>query len=229
MSLTLFIISICSYLISMVGGLIAAFFVGHIPKKVITWFAIFHIVIFGVWLIIKNNDDTIFNPGYSNIVFLLFFCSGVFIAGMFLRSSYPIYYKIYFSTFLLSLVVFIISPSRVLGFIASGSVKAINPARFHVSENYFLVAQQETKLMNTNKSLKPFKLVREMGMFYKTLSRDVLLPETTDSLHLLESNFDKLVTIRVYFYEESKADSLEMKINIGNVKENSKTIQQIRN
>ncbi len=229
MSLTLFIISICSYLISMVGGLIATFFVGLIPKKFITWFAIFHIVLFGVWLIIKNKDETIFNPGYSNIVFLLFFCSGVFIAGMFLRSAYPLYLKIYFSAFLLSLAVFIISPSRVLGFIASGSLKAINPARFHVSENYFLVAQQETKLRSTDKSIKPFKLVREMGMFYKTLSRDVLLPETTDSVHLLQSNFDKLVTIRVYFDEASNSDSVDMKINIGNGKDNSKTIRQIRN
>lgn len=228
MSLTLFILAICSYLISMTSGLIAAFFVGHIPKKLISFIAIIHFVLLGVWLIIKNENETIYNPGLSNYLFLSFFCSGVFIAGIFLRSSFTVYLKIYFSVFLMSLLVFFISPSRVLGFIASGTFKAINPERFHVSENYYLVAQQESTIMNNDISEKPFKLVREMGMFYRTLCRDVLLPATTDSVHLLESDFNKAANIRVFYSEENIADSLELIIPTVNSRTDSKTIRQIR-
>src|SRR5688572_6490228 len=129
MSTTLFILSITCYLVSMVSTLIASFFVKHISTRIIQATITIHFLIFIIWLFIRNNTDSLTSPGISNYFFLAFVCTGILCAGVITRLQYPVYVKIYFAVYLLSLLVFFITPSRVLGFIASGNIKAINPER----------------------------------------------------------------------------------------------------
>ncbi len=226
MSPSLFIISITCYLLSMVSGLIAAFFIKHISSRFINTLIIFHILVFITWLFFRNDTDTLTDPGNSNYLFLAFFCSGVFTAAMLLRSVYPVYFKIYYGIYLLSLVVFVVSPSRVLGFVASGSLTAVNPARIHLSENYYLVEQQQSTGSGTETY---YKVVREMGMFHKTLSRDVLLPADTDSVNLLDSNLNELIRIRVFYRKENSPQHFDLDIVTGNHRDDSTDLKQIRN
>ncbi len=226
MSPALFIISITCYLLSMVGGLIAAFFFKLISPRFINTLIIFHALVFIAWLFFRNETDTLSNPGNSNYLFLAFFCSGVFTASMLLRSAYPVYLKIYYAIYLLSLVVFVISPSRVLGFAASGNLTAINPTRIHISENYYLVEQQNAAGDTIGNY---FKVVREMGMFHKTLSRDVLLPAETDSVNLLDKNMDEVIQLRVFYRKNNVPLQLDLNIETGNHRDDSKDLKQIRN
>jgi hypothetical protein len=223
----LFIITISLYLVSVVAGLIAAFFVKHISSRFINTLIIFHVLVFIFWFFMRNENDSVNLPGNSNYLFLVFFCSGVFIAGMLIRSAYPLYLKIYFGIYLLSLLVFVFAPSRMLGFAASGTLNAINPDRMHISENYFFVEQQslQGKISNTTSS-KMFKLVREMGMFHKTIARDILIPMNRDSVKLIDARLDELVQVRVYFKEKGIPDSLELHIPVGNFRKEGKIEQK---
>lgn len=226
MSPALFIISIACYLLSMVGGLIAAFFIKLISPRFINTLIICHALVFITWLFFRNDTDTLSNPGNSNYLFLAFFCSGVFTASMLLRSAYPLYLKIYYAIYLLSIVIFVISPSRVLGFAASGNLTAINPTRIHITENYYLVEQQNATGDTTGNY---FKVVREMGMFHKTLSRDVLLPAETDSVNLLDTNMDEVIQLRVFYRKNNQSQHSDLNIKTGNHRDDSKDLKQIRN
>ena len=211
MSPGLFILSIISYLITMVASLLGSFFSKYIPNKLILAFIILHLSFMVLWLFMRDESDSVVNPGISNYLFLAYFCSGILVAGVFLRKKYPVYLKLYFTIFLLSLAVFIVSPSRVLGFISSGKINAISSQRFHIQENYYFVEQQSVKVVNRDSTIA-FKLIREMGFFHKTLSRDVLLPASTDSVAVIDFKENENIFVRIYYKKKSSADSLDLSV-----------------
>lgn len=222
MSPGLFILTITLYLVSMVTSLVASFFQKHIPVKIIWIIAGGHLLLFILWLININGTDSLDRPGISNYLFLSWFCTGLIVSGVVLRKNFNLVVKGYFTLFLLTLPVFLVSPSRVLGFIASGNVKAVDPERFRLVDNYFLMAQQSTPTQPP-KGMKPFRLVREMGMFHKTLARDIMVPENIDSVRMLKFQENENIFARIY---GSGADSLDIVINLNASKNQSET--QIR-
>lgn len=222
MSPGLFILTITLYLVSMVTSLVASFFQKHIPVKIIWIIAGGHLLLFILWLMNINGTDSLERPGISNYLFLSWFCTGLIVSGVVLRKNFNLVVKGYFTLFLLTLPVFLVSPSRVLGFIASGNVKAVDPERFRLVDNYFLMAQQSTATQPP-KGMKPFRLVREMGMFHKTLARDIMVPENIDSVRMLKFQENENIFARIY---GSGADSLDIVINLNASKNQSET--QIR-
>lgn len=220
MSPGLFILTITFYLVSMVTALVASFFQKHIPFKVIGTIASIHLVLLVFWFFYRNEGDTLDNPGTSNYLFLSWFCSGLVVSGVVLRKQFHVAIKAYFTLFLLTLPIFLVAPSRVLGFIASGNVKAIDPERFRLVDNYFLIAQQSTTVpLAAGK--KPFRLVREMGMFHKTLERDILIPANVDSVKMLRLEENENIFARIY---SSGTDSIDIVINLNASKNQSKTL-----
>ena len=211
MSPPLFILTITLYLVCSVASVVASFFAKNIPSRLINTVIIFHFLVLLFWFFIRNEIDTVLNPGTSNYLFLVLFCSGLLVAGNLLRKSYPIYLKIYFSLFLVSILVFIFSPSKVLGFIASGDISAINPKRYKIMESYYFIEQQS--IMRSNKDQNSsFKVVREMGFFHKTLAREVLLPQKTDSILMLDFKENKNIFVRIYFNNNNSTDSLDLNV-----------------
>jgi len=193
----LFILTISLYLVSLVASLISAFFYRHISFRVVNVVLIFHILVLLTWIIFPAGKHDLSNPGTSNYLFLSYFCSGILLAGIILRGRYHITAKIYFILFLLSLVFFLVSPSRLIGFIASGMIDAYSPDRIHLSENYFLVQQNETSVVPHPDSVY-YKAVREMGMFHKTLIRDIALPRNYDSVSVRSKQQDENIKLTVY-------------------------------
>ncbi len=220
---SLFILAITLYLVSMVATLVASIFEKHIPNRLINTLIIFHLLVLPVWFLFRNPAHTVEEPGNSNYLFLTFFCSGILTSGVLLRKQYPIYMKGYFLLFLLSLPVFIVVPSRVLGFICSAQLNAVSPHRIHVSENYYLVGQGSSKFP-LEKGKEPYKLIREMGMFHKTLARDIMIPSPTDSINLLEFKENENIFVRTYFHSPGGADSLDLNITLTSFKDSSQTI-----
>ena len=210
MSPTLFILSITLYLVCIVSTIILSFFYKVISPRLVNTVLIFHFLTIIFYFIFTGKNDSLQNPGTSNYLFLAFFCSALLISGLVLRMKYPVYLKVYISLFLLSVVFFIASPSRILGFISSGKPTGFNPKRLHLSENYFFVEQDV--LNHSSLTSRSFKLVREMGMFHKTLARDVSLPADTDSILSLKFEENREVIIRIYFRKNHSIDSLDMSI-----------------
>ncbi|MBK8874044.1 MAG: hypothetical protein IPN13_09035 [Bacteroidetes bacterium] len=220
---SLFILAITLYLVSMVATLVASFFEKHIPDRLVNTLIIFHWLVFIVWFLLRNPTHTVEEPGNSNYLFLTFFCSGILASGILLRKKYPIYLKGYFMLFLLSLPIFIVVPSRVLGFICSAQINAVSPPRIHLSENYYLVGQGSSKLP-PEKGKEPFKLIREMGMFHKTLARDIMIPSPADSIILLEFKENENIFVRTYYHGLSGPDSIDLNIILKSIKDSSQII-----
>lgn len=197
MSPALFILSITLYLVSMVASLIGSFFSRFIPSRLINTIIIFHFLSLIVWLILPKPDDSLIMPVTSNYFFLTFFCTGILLAGLILKGSYKPVFKIYFTLFLLSLVFFIVSPSRLIGFISTGKTDSYNPDRIHLSENYYLVQQNETGVAPHPDSVY-YKAVREMGMFHKTLLRDIALPVDYDSIQVDNSLQNEYLSVTIF-------------------------------
>lgn len=218
MSPALFILTITCYLVSMAAALVVSFFSKLIPSRLINTIIIFHFLTLITWFILPAAENSILNPVTANYFFLIFFCSGIICAGLILRKDYVIYIKIYFTFFIASIIVFIISPSRVIGFVSSGSFESINPRRIHISENYFFVEQSGHKYSGDSAR---FKIVREMGMFHKTLAREIVLSDKTDSVKMLEFTENENIFIRAYASNENKIDSLDINITLNSNRDSS--------
>lgn len=226
MSSTLFILTITCYLLSLVATLIASFFARLIPSKVVVSAIILHLIFLAGFIFAPQNPNPLEFPGSSNYLFLAFFCSGILISGVLLRQSFHPLLKGYFILYLLSALLFIFSPSRMLGFIASGQPDSFNPPRFHVADNYYLVGQDRTT--RTAGSNVSFKLVREMGFFHKTLSRNIILPQATDSVKLLRYESQKKMEIRAFFSQGNEADSSDILIELILVRDSSEVITRMK-
>lgn len=210
MSSALFILTITCYLLSLVATLTASFFARLIPGRLVNAAAIIHVLFLILYLVVPGQSNPLESAGWSNYLFISFFCSGILISGVLVRKAYHRIIKGYFLLYLLSALVFIFSPSRMLGFIASGHPDSFNPPRLHISDNYYLVGQDRS--VNSDTSDTAFKLVREMGFFHKTLARNIMLPTAADSVRLLKYNQQQGMDIRVYYRNQQQLDSMEMHV-----------------
>jgi hypothetical protein len=211
MASTLFILTITCYLLSLVTTLTASFFARLIPSRPLNFLVVVHFILIISYLLVPGSENNPESPGSANYLFLAFFCSGILVSGVLLRKSYHLILKGYFSLFLISAVIFIVSPSRMLGFIASGKPDSFDPPRYHIFDNYYLVGQDRTSRNSTGNIA--FKLVREMGFFHKTLARNIVLPSSTDSVRLLNYEQQNGMTVRVFHDSGSVTDSMEIKLN----------------
>ncbi len=218
----LFIIAVTCYLVSVIAALTLSFFVKLIPSPFVVIMIVIHFIMLGCWFFLNNYIDA----GSINYFFLASFCLGILTSGIILRSGFPIYLKLYFSIFLLSLPVFIIAPSRVLGFIVTGNFTTANPQRFHLSGNYYLVEQQGTSTPSYGDTLF-FKMVREMGVFHSTLARDIQLPRETDSVIILSNPDENPLWLRGYYLKEQHTDSFDIRVT-NSKKVNPDEVKQLR-
>src|SRR5262245_44803239 len=132
MNPNLFIVSITAYLLSIVGTLTGSFFSKFVSAKILNVLFVIHLGLLLSWFIFRSEAETVLNPGTSNYLFLAFTCSGILVSAIVLRKNFPVYAKIYFTIFILTLPVFFVAPSRLLGFITSGNPFAVHPRRFHL-------------------------------------------------------------------------------------------------
>jgi hypothetical protein len=212
MSSSLFIISVSCYLFSIVASLLLSFFYKSISIRVLNVIIMIHFLIGAGYLFFAGDQINLTEPGFENYLFLFFFCSGAAISGLILRNKYHPVLKLYFFLFLLSIIAFLFAPSKLLGFIASGKTDAFRSSRFHLTENYYLVGQNHTALQTDEVTI--YKLVREMGFFHKTLSRDIIIPEGTDSVRLIGRILGTEITVRTYQPSYNKTDSSDISISL---------------
>jgi hypothetical protein len=225
MSSSLFILTITAFMLSIVGALLISFFRSKIPPAVIKGLIIYHFLIGGIWLTARLSGDYLLASANQGYLFLAFCCSGILVAGIVLRSAFKLYVKIYFSLFLFLVFVFIASPSRLIAFISSGNISVQEFKKFRLTENYFIVEQ---KIDNNRAGKSNYKLVKENGMFHKTLARNIFLPEKTDSISLLTINPGTNTIIKAYFIRNNNTDSSIIEIQWEN-QANKNPVKGVKN
>jgi hypothetical protein len=160
-----------------------------------------------MWFVFRSPLNTLEHPGPSNYLFLVFFCSGILAAGTVLRKKIFPLIRMYFALFILSAVLFVFNPSMVIGFIVSGNPASINPGSVRLYENVFIMQQQSA--LNPSQVSRTYKITREMGVFHKTLVRDIVLPAMFDSVSAIPIDDPEGVRIRFHFDSNPKQNYLD--------------------
>ena len=193
MTTAVLIISIVGFIVSVVACIILFISVPSASLKKLKPFLIFHfsiLCIFFFHLII--NEKTI----GIHLLSLAFFCSGLIISGVIIRSSAHVLLKTYFSLFIFLIVFFVISPGKFLRFISHASNDRVFQS-FHLMSNYFL--QEQNYFAGNIQAIPSYKVIQSFGIFHKTLARDIRFGTRIDSLRIINFVPDSLIAIRGYF------------------------------
>ena len=210
-------ITIILYILSLIAGLFLMAVVKSITKKKFFFVASIHILSLLIFLL--NRKAEIPNTESSgNFTFLFFICSGIMLAGLAWRSQVHLVFKIYFTLFGFTIILFIFSPSRLMVFLLTGKYSETMGKTFPVGENYFLEQQ------NTSAGIHLFKLISKHGLFHETIQRDIDFKGPLDSIHVLEFIPKEKAIVRGFSgkvtYVSSDIDSVDVEIRLVKMKKN---------
>ena len=207
-----FYIAIILFITSVIAGLIASIVGKNMPKEKFFLYAAIHgmfLFAFIASLILRKD------PAAYNYFFLIFICSGLFLSGIAWRSNSFIGLKIYFSLFVITIAMFILSPSRLVNFLLTTKYKDTLGESFLVRENFFL--ERQSSSMHAE-DLPLYKLIRKRGLFHSTIQRDLNFNGKLDSIKILEFDKSSLSVIRGYTsqasYVSNALDSADVEITM---------------
>lgn len=185
----LLIITICLYVISVVFALLSGMAAKRIrPGKILMPMA-FHIVLVftGTVFLALIPEEPV-----SHYLLLCGVCSGVALSGWALRNeSLAGFLRIYLACYLLSLPLFLWSPS-LLFYVISGSYSEYREEQqIHLNSNYHLIEQQ-SMLVNNGAPIR-YKVVRKFGIYNQTLARNLDFGEPLKSARLMEISKDTMI------------------------------------
>ncbi|MEP7168986.1 MAG: hypothetical protein ABI855_06400 [Bacteroidota bacterium] len=162
MSASLLITAIISYILSLVISLALMIFSRRINDKWKKGIIIFHAALLLLYLLALVSSKT-----FAGSLFLIFFCSGVAITGMILRSGLNLFLKIYYSVFLFSIVLFLCSPSLLFSLLTTQKFPLREGTEFLLTGNFYLI--KEKSLLDVSNTFVKYKIVKRTGKFNKTL------------------------------------------------------------
>lgn len=205
MSASLVTFSIILYILSLVFSLLILLINKTERRKTLRVLIVFHFSLFIAALIFQSEQ--------RSYLFLLFFCSGIFLAGFSFKSSLLKPVKIYFSLFVFSFLLFLYSPSKLLGVITF-NFNQVKEKEFRLKKNFYLMKQQG--ILSDENNTRHYKIFMKMGLFNRTLTRDIDFGMRVDSVRLLEWSADTLAVIRVFEINETNVkDSTELSVSFG--------------
>ena len=166
-------------------------------------------MIFLAFMILK----TIHHETY-HYLFTLWFCCGIVAFGLFIRSKLNVIIKIYFSVFISSLLLFVYSPSFLFSVISLSKYSSNEKDKFLLTTNIYLMKQQA--MVDADDSHSKYKIFKKIGLFNKTLAREISFGHTLDSIKLINIIDEKEVTVRGYFKtSNTKTDSVDIITHLG--------------
>jgi hypothetical protein len=195
----LFISTLFFYLLSIIASLIVFLFNRHVSIVFSKIIVTLHLITGIMVLLLVFNESPI-----TSWVSIFFWCSGIYLAGDIVRKSFPLALKAYFIAFLLTLPVFIVSPSRIIQLVAGKGFGKPGEGRIRIVENYFLVKTSEP--LDTNGFFRA-KFIKEMGFFHKTMARDIPMPDKIDSTELIGS-IDSTLNCKLVLYHGKSNDTI---------------------
>jgi len=207
-----FYIAIICFLVSVSIGLLLLAAGNKISRQNLMLFGLFHTMLlfsFLASLVLSRGGDA------PNYFFLAYICSGVLISGPYVRSDFPLYLRIYFGLFALTLPLFLFSPSMLVNFLLTMSYSSSFGPKFPLVGKYYLEAQNVIKENDTNPH---YKLMLKRGMYKQTIERDIMFNGKLDSVKVLDVNGAHSMRIRGYTslttYVSSMVDSLDVEVSL---------------
>lgn len=201
MSEFLFISTLFFYLLSVVGCLLLFLFSRNISSGTSRSIVITHFIIgigFLTFYLLKLNV-----PSW---VYLIFWCTGVLMAGDVARKSFHKFIKAYFLLFLLTIPVFVVSPSRIISLVAGKGFGNPGEGRFRIVDNLYLVRTSDPV---DSLGKYRYKFIKEMGFFHKTIARGIPAPENIDSISLTNKSSNKTGE-KLFIYHNMSVDTIHL-------------------
>jgi len=141
----------------------------------------------------------------ATYLFLSAVCSGVAASGWMIRSRRAFALRLYFGLYLLTLPLFLYSPSMTVRLLSAQWNTSL-PGRFDLG-NGMLLEPQAALIARKGQPVR-YKVIRDYGLFYRTLERDIDFGHPLDSIRVIRYAADTLLVLRGYFSAPSP-DSAE--------------------
>jgi hypothetical protein len=209
-------LAIILFIISIVTGIISLFAGGNFSKRNFFTGISIHVLFIILFIIYATAENKSTYPALFKLSFLFTICSGLILCGIAWKTSASFIFKTYFSLYLITILLFIFSPSRLINFLLSASYADTTGKTFNVKDNYFL--EEQTSSMNSSPAVPVYKLVRKSGMFHETIQRNISFNGDLDSIRVLEFITNERALIRGYSgkntYVSSEVDSDDVELNL---------------
>lgn len=194
----------------------------HIAKWISYLVLIIHFGLLAAALSLFTGHN---HPVYVSLLFSAFIFTGILLFALIIRQNISLPLKIYSSVFILSLPLFIFSPSRLITFMTLGHLNAAHAGELHITDNYYLV--KEHGMIQQNNNDVSYKIIKRMGLFNKTLARSVQINFRPDSIKVLFLDNKSEMRLRVYHNTAETIDSTDVSVNfVSNNESLSKIIKK---
>ncbi|MBS1765336.1 MAG: hypothetical protein JSS90_10260 [Bacteroidetes bacterium] len=150
--------------------------------------------------------------GYLAIAFSSFVFTGILLFALVVRKNFSLPIKIYTSVFILTLPLFILSPSKLISIITVGHLSSTHAGEINIKDNYFLV--KEHGMIQQQDSVATYKIIKRRGLFNQTLARGIHIGFSPDSVKFLFLDEKSEIQFRVYHVGSSIIDSAEISANL---------------
>ena len=184
----LLVFTICLYILSLVVSLLLGMTSRRFAAESIRFpFAVHAILIFlSIVFLVSFSGQLV-----GNYLLLLGVCSGIALGGWAIRNTWLAWpLRIYLFAFLLTIPVFLWTPSSVFYAISGNYDKWKPEQEFNLESNVFLVEQQS---MLQEQTKVRYKVIRKFGIYNKTLIRDVDFGSRLSTARLIELTADTLI------------------------------------
>jgi hypothetical protein len=169
MNALLLVLTICTYILSIVGALLMGMVSARLNPNFLRAGIAMHFALLAMATIayLTRLPATI-----QGVFLLLGVCTGLIFSGWALRNKQlSMYFRIYLGAYLISILVFIWSPS-LLFYSISGHWNEYRPEQqIHLKGNHYLVEQQS--MLQGTQGEGGYKVIRKYGIYNKTLVRDL--------------------------------------------------------
>ncbi|QQR95383.1 MAG: hypothetical protein IPJ93_01010 [Bacteroidota bacterium] len=163
-----------------------------------------HIIFITLYLIYRNSV----HEERVVMLFAAIICSGIIPFTLIVRRNFPLILKLYFGLFMLSLPLFIIAPSKMLTILSMGYLNTENAHEMHLDKNYYLSKEQGLIKQKDNEAT--YKVVKRMGIFNKTLVRNIFIGFVPDSAKNFIFRRKIGIRLRAYMHGKTEIDSLDI-------------------
>lgn len=218
MSYNLFIAAIIIYILSVVTGLVLMMVGARISKRVINTLMIFHFLLFAAFFVVwlsGNDEQSFFN---HHFLFLFSICTGVVLSGYMLRMVANILLRIYFSLFMLTLPVFVYSPSTLISAIAFYKKADLAGKPYATGMEYYYIERHNSMLANMEGVIL-YKIVKRHAGITKTIARHIHLECPPEHIEEFKLSGDTLISFLIH----CPPGSLETKEVTVEIKNSEKT------
>jgi hypothetical protein len=186
---TLLIAALVAYILGLVAALVMALAAPRLPLRFLKAGLALHFLLlsgFGI--------SAVFFPPAAPALCLAACCGALVWAGAIWRTPVPLVLRLYFGLYLLTLPLFLYAPSKTVRLIAYQWSEA--PARKFSLEGGLRLEPQEA-LIDRPGPVR-YKIVRDYGLFYRTLERDLDFGFAPDSVQTLRYEPDSLIVLRAW-------------------------------